>query len=115
MKSVANLAGSPSSFSWTVSQFGSVQTTLDGLSITSQFTYPQFLITPDNKLQLIYRSAVSGNGVVQIAEYSGTAWSNLGGFTSATGTYTGPNGVSESGVCFELDSSNEFMFSFYSS
>ncbi|KAG8733736.1 hypothetical protein FRC10_012152 [Ceratobasidium sp. 414] len=93
IKSVANLAGSPASFSWTVSQFGSVQTTLDGLSITTQFTYPQFLITPDNKLQLVYRSAVSGNGVVQIAEYSGTAWSNLGGFTSATGTYTGPNGV----------------------
>ncbi|QRW14022.1 BNR repeat-containing family member [Ceratobasidium sp. AG-Ba] len=48
---------------------------------------------PDNKLQLVYRSAVSGNGVVQIAEYSGSSWSNLGGFTSATGTYTGPNGV----------------------
>ncbi|KAG8688742.1 hypothetical protein FRC09_012751, partial [Ceratobasidium sp. 395] len=91
-KSVANLAGSPSSFSWTASQFGAIQTTLDGLSITTQFTYPQFLITPDNKLQLVYRSAVSGNGVVQIAEYSGS-WSNLGGFTSATGTYTGPNGV----------------------
>ncbi|KAG9120448.1 hypothetical protein FRC07_004056 [Ceratobasidium sp. 392] len=73
--------------------FGAVQTTLDGLSITAQFTYPQFLITPDNKLQLVYRSAVSGNGVVQIAEYSGTSWSNLGGFTSATGSYTGPNGV----------------------
>ncbi|KAB5590009.1 Tat pathway signal sequence domain containing protein [Ceratobasidium theobromae] len=92
VKSVANLAGSPASFAWTVSQFGSVQNTLDGLSITSQFTYPQFLITPDNKLQLVYRSAVSGNGVVQIAEYSGS-WTNLGGFTSATGTYTGPNGV----------------------
>ncbi|KAG8786257.1 hypothetical protein FRC12_016781 [Ceratobasidium sp. 428] len=91
-KSVANLAGSPSSFSWTASQFGAIQTTLDGLSITTQFTYPQFLVTPDNKLQLVYRSAVSGNGVVQIAEYSGS-WSNLGGFTSATGTYTGPNGV----------------------
>jgi hypothetical protein len=96
VKSVANLAGSPASFSWTASQFGTVQNTLDGLSITSQFTYPQFLITPDNKLQLVYRSAVSGNGVVQVAEYSGT-WTNLGGFTSATGTYTGPNGASKLG------------------
>lgn len=93
VKSVANLAGSPASFAWTVSQFGSVQNTLDGLSITSQFTYPQFLITPDNKLQLFYRSAVSGNGVAQVAEYSGTSWTNLGGFSSATGTYTGPNGA----------------------
>ncbi|CAE6535212.1 unnamed protein product, partial [Rhizoctonia solani] len=87
-KSVANLAGSPGSFSWTVSQFGAVQSTLDGLSVTSQFTYPQFLATPDNRLQLFYRSAVSGNGVAQVAEYDGSSWTNVGGFTSATGSYT---------------------------
>ncbi|CAE6355498.1 unnamed protein product [Rhizoctonia solani] len=88
VKSVANLAGSPGSFAWTVSQFGAVQTTLDGASVTNQFTYPQFLITPDNRLQLFYRSAVSGNGVAQVAEYNGASWTNLGGFTSATGSYT---------------------------
>ncbi|CEL56653.1 hypothetical protein RSOLAG1IB_07979 [Rhizoctonia solani AG-1 IB] len=88
VKSVASLAGNPGSFSWAVSQFGAVQNTLDGLSVTSQFTYPQFLITPDNRLQLFYRSAVSGNGVAQVAEYNGASWSNLGGFTSSTGSYT---------------------------
>ncbi|KAF8687630.1 BNR repeat-containing family member, partial [Rhizoctonia solani] len=88
VKSVTNLAGSPGSFAWTVSQFGAVQTTLDGASVTNQFTYPQFLITPDNRLQLFYRSAVSGNGVAQVAEYNGASWTNLGGFTSATGSYT---------------------------
>ncbi|CAE6421339.1 unnamed protein product [Rhizoctonia solani] len=88
VKSVANLAGAPGTFSWTVSQFGAVQNTLDGLSVTSQFTYPQFLITPDNLLQLFYRSAVSGNGVAQMAEYNGASWTNLGGYSSATGSYT---------------------------
>jgi hypothetical protein len=83
-------------FSWSVTQFGGVKNTLDGLSITSRFTYPQFLITPEKNLQLVYRSGVSGNGVVEVAEYSGT-WRNLGGFTSSTGTYTGPNGASELG------------------
>ncbi|CAE6453874.1 unnamed protein product [Rhizoctonia solani] len=88
VKSVANLAGAPGSFAWTVSQFGAVQNTLDGLSVTNQFTYPQFLTTPDNRLQLFYRSAVSGNGVAQVAEYNGASWANLGGFSSSTGSYT---------------------------
>lgn len=56
-------------------------------------TYPQFVVTPDNLLQFVYRSGVSGNGATQLAEYSGGKWSNVGSWASATGTYTSTNGV----------------------
>ncbi|KZV93365.1 hypothetical protein EXIGLDRAFT_740138 [Exidia glandulosa HHB12029] len=87
-KSVAGLANDPASKTWAASSFGSIQTTLGGLNIGTTVTYPQFVVTPENKLQFVYRTAVSGNGAAQLAEYSSGTWSNVGQWTSATGSYT---------------------------
>ncbi|MFJ4523322.1 BNR repeat-containing protein [Streptomyces sp. NPDC088810] len=94
VKSVAGLLDSPASTAWTASVFGAVQTTLDGLALTSQFTYPQFVATPEGRLQLSYRAGVSGNGRNALAEYDGSRWTALGEWTSATGTYTSEHGSS---------------------
>jgi hypothetical protein len=87
VKSVAGLVSSPASHSWTLAQFGAEQRTLDGLELGS-ITYPQFAVTPQNRLQLSYRTGSSGNGVNNIAEYAGGAWTALGAWTSAAGSYT---------------------------
>ncbi|MEU9207225.1 BNR repeat-containing protein [Streptomyces sp. NPDC048415] len=79
---------------WTSAVFGSVQTTLDGLALTTQFTYPQFISTPEGKLQLSYRVGISGNGRNALAEYDGSSWRALGEWTSSTGTYTSSHGSS---------------------
>ncbi|KAG6919258.1 hypothetical protein DXG01_008054 [Tephrocybe rancida] len=89
--SVAGLASSGAS--WTASQFGSITTTLGALNIGTTVTYPQFVVTPDNLLQFVYRSGVSGNGATQLAEYNGGVWSNVGSWAAASGTYTSTNGV----------------------
>ncbi|MFF3501252.1 BNR repeat-containing protein [Streptomyces sp. NPDC003247] len=94
VKSVAGLMDDPTGLSWTASRFGAPQSTLDGLALTSQFTYPQFVSTPEGRLQLSYRVAVSGNGRNALAEYDGTAWTALGEWTSSTGTYTSAHGSS---------------------
>ncbi|MDN3026889.1 BNR repeat-containing protein [Streptomyces sp. S.PB5] len=94
VKSVAGLMDNPSGLSWTAARFGAPQSTLDGLSLTSQFTYPQFISTPEGRLQLSYRVAVSGNGRNALAEYDGSAWTALGEWSSATGTYAGEHGSS---------------------
>ncbi|MPY36222.1 Tat pathway signal sequence domain protein [Streptomyces adustus] len=94
VKSVAGLLDNPASTAWTAAVLGSVQTTLDGLALTSQFTYPQFIATPEGRLQLGYRVGVSGNGRNALAEYDGSAWQALGEWTSATGTYTSEHGSS---------------------
>ncbi|MFE1796500.1 BNR repeat-containing protein [Streptomyces sp. NPDC059517] len=94
VKSVAGLMDNPAGLTWTTSRFGSPQTTLDGLALTSQFTYPQFVSTPDGKLQLSYRVGVSGNGRNALAEYNGTTWTALGEWSASTGTYTSEHGSS---------------------
>ncbi|MFE6287170.1 BNR repeat-containing protein [Streptomyces sp. NPDC057877] len=94
VKSVAGLLDDPTGLSWTTSRFGVPQSTLDGLTLTSQFTYPQFVATPEGRLQLSYRVAVSGNGRGALAEYDGTRWTALGEWTSSTGTYTSEHGSS---------------------
>ena len=94
VKSVAALMDNPGTTSWTSSVFGSVQTSLDGLALTSQFTYPQFLSTPEGKLQLSYRVGISGNGRNALAEYDGSSWTALGEWTGSTGTYTSSHGSS---------------------
>ncbi|WNZ06972.1 BNR repeat-containing protein [Streptomyces sp. 11x1] len=94
VKSVAGLMDDPAGLSWTTSRFGAPQPTLDGLGLTSQFTYPQFVSMPDGKLQLSYRAGISGNGRNALAEYNGTSWTNLGEWTSSTGTYTSEHGSS---------------------
>ncbi|WP_369230303.1 BNR repeat-containing protein [Streptomyces sp. R21] len=92
VKSVAGLLDNAPA--WTSSVFGAVQTSLDGLALTSQFTYPQFVSTPEGKLQLSYRVAISGNGRNALAEYDGSTWTALGEWSSSTGTYTSEHGSS---------------------
>ncbi|WP_405534284.1 BNR repeat-containing protein [Streptomyces sp. NBC_00075] len=94
VKSVAGLMDNPSGLSWTAARFGSPQSTLDGLALTTQFTYPQFISTPEGKLQLSYRVGISGNGRNALAEYDGSTWTALGEWTSSTGTYTSEHGSS---------------------
>ncbi|WP_145876935.1 BNR repeat-containing protein [Streptomyces sp. BK340] len=94
VKSVAGLLDDPASTLWASSVFGAVRTTLDGLALTPQFTYPQFVCTPEGRLQLGYRVGVSGNGCNALAEYDGSAWTALGEWTSSTGTYSSPHGSS---------------------
>ena len=94
VKSVAGLVDNPAGLSWTASRFGAPQSTLDGLALTSQFTYPQFVSTPEGKLQLSYRVGISGNGRNALAEYDGSTWTALGEWSSSTGTYTSSHGSS---------------------
>ncbi|CAL9660455.1 hypothetical protein SUDANB176_06976 [Streptomyces sp. enrichment culture] len=94
VKSVAGLMDDPSGLSWTASRFGAPQSTLDGLALTPRFTYPQFVATPEGRLQLGYRAGVSGNGRNALAEYDGRRWTALGEWTGSTGTYTSEHGSS---------------------
>ncbi|MFI8068056.1 BNR repeat-containing protein [Streptomyces sp. NPDC086033] len=94
VKSVAGLLDNPSGLSWTTARFGAPQSTLDGVALASQFTYPQFVSTPDGKLQLSYRRGISGNGRNALAEYDGSAWTDLGEWSASTGTYTSEHGSS---------------------
>ena len=86
VKSEAGLMTDPAGRSWVASRFGAVQRTLDGVELGT-VTYPRFLVTPENRLQLSYRTGVSGNGTLELAEYDG-AWRRLGRWTSATGSFT---------------------------
>jgi len=90
VKSAAGLVSSPPA-SWSLASFGAVQRNLDGVDL-GNISYPQFIVTPDRRLQLSFRTGGSGNGSGELAEYDGT-WRKLGKWTSATGSYTGPNGV----------------------
>ena len=78
-KSVSSLATNPGDYSWTASNFGSVQDNLDGTQI-AQVTYPRFVITPTNKLLFDYRSGSSGSGQENLYEYDGSTgtWTSLG-------------------------------------
>jgi BNR repeat-containing family member len=95
VKSEAGLLTSPTSRTWSLARFGSVQRTLDGVELGA-ITYPQFLITPERRLQLSFRSGSSGNGTNELAEYDGVSWRRLGRWTSATGSWTAPNGTTSS-------------------
>ncbi|WP_055532310.1 BNR repeat-containing protein [Streptomyces graminilatus] len=94
VKSVAGLMDDPAGLSWTEARFGAPRSTLDGLALNAQFTYPQFISTPDGRLQLSYRAGVSGDGRNALAEYDGTSWTDLGEWSSSTGTYTSEHGSS---------------------
>ncbi|KAF8895985.1 hypothetical protein BD779DRAFT_554756 [Infundibulicybe gibba] len=78
---------------WVASRFGPITNTIGNLNVGSVITYPQFVITPDNLLQFVFRSGVSGNGATQLAEYNNGVWTNVGSWASASGTYTSTNGV----------------------
>ncbi|MGW1810784.1 BNR repeat-containing protein [Streptomyces sp. NPDC002078] len=79
---------------WTRAAFGPVDTTLDGLALTPRFTYPQFVSTPEGRLQLGYRAGISGDGRNALAEYDGSTWTALGEWSSSTGTYSSSHGTS---------------------
>ncbi|GAA3458213.1 BNR repeat-containing protein [Saccharothrix longispora] len=91
-RSVAGLVSQPAAHRWSPSVFGAVQRTLGGVEL-GDMTYPQFVVTPEGALQFSYRTGRSGNGVNELAEYTGGTWRALGAWTSATGDYTGTNGV----------------------
>ncbi|MFD0201700.1 MULTISPECIES: BNR repeat-containing protein [Saccharothrix] len=91
-KSVAGLVSQPGAHRWSPSVFGAVQRTLGGVEL-GNMTYPQFVVTPEGALQFSYRTGGSGNGVNELAEYTGGTWRRLGAWSSATGNYRGPNGV----------------------
>jgi hypothetical protein len=86
VKSEAGLVPDAADRTWTAARFGPVQRTLDGLDIGAM-TYPRFVVSADNRLQFSFRSGRSGNGQMELAEYSGGAWTRLGRWSSATGSY----------------------------
>jgi hypothetical protein len=75
--------------------FAPISTTLGTLPLTSQFTYPQFAVSPSGRLQLLYRAGISGDGCAALAEYDDGVWTDLGAWSSNTGTYTNANGSSD--------------------
>lgn len=85
VKSEAGLVTDPAGRSWQAGRFGAVQRGLDGLDLGA-ITYPRFVTTPDNRLQLSYRTGRSGNGTLELAEYAGS-WRLLGRWQSAAGAY----------------------------
>jgi hypothetical protein len=93
VKSEAGLASSPAGTTWTAARFGAVQRTFDGLNLGA-ITYPRFVVSPDNRLQFSFRSGRSGNGQMELAEYANGAWSRLGQWSSAAGSYTLNNATS---------------------
>jgi hypothetical protein len=78
-KSVAGLATNPGSVSWTASQFGAVQSTLGGISVTPM-TYPRFIRVPNGRLLFETRIGSSGDGDEYLYEYNNGTWSSLGKF-----------------------------------
>ncbi|HLL69701.1 MAG TPA: BNR repeat-containing protein [Micromonosporaceae bacterium] len=87
VKSEAGLVTDPGARSWVASRFGAVQRSLDGVGL-GNITYPQFVVTPERRLQLSYRTGGSGNGTNELAEYDGSTWRRLGRWSSATGSYS---------------------------
>lgn len=87
VKSEAGLVGDPDHRAWSASRFGPVQRTLDGVEIGT-ITYPQFVVTPEQRLQFSYRTGRSGNGTMELAEYGDGVWQTLGKWSAATGSYT---------------------------
>jgi hypothetical protein len=81
----------PAAHAWTAAAFGPIQRTLGGVALGG-ISYPQFLLTPEGRLQFSFRTGGSGNGTNELAEYAGGAWTRLGKWSAATGTFT-HNGV----------------------
>ncbi|MBQ0987977.1 BNR repeat-containing protein [Streptomyces sp. F63] len=92
--SEAGLMSEPAARAWRRDALGPVRTSLGGLRLTEQFTYPQFIAAPGGALQLSYRAGVSGNGRNGLAEYDGGQWRALGEWSGSTGTYTSEHGSS---------------------
>jgi hypothetical protein len=91
--------GAATVYPWDNTAFGGTGTTSSGAApptaglpgytaATTEVTYPYFVNAPDGTLQLAYRTGSSGDGEMQLAEYSSGNWSYVGQLTSATGSYT---------------------------
>ncbi|WP_028661974.1 BNR repeat-containing protein [Saccharomonospora saliphila] len=89
--SVAGLASRPAAHEWTAEAFGPVRRTLGDLELGGM-TYPRFLRTPEGRLQFSYRTGGSGDGTMELAEYTDGHWRHLGAWSSPSGRWTGPNG-----------------------
>jgi hypothetical protein len=76
---------------WDADVFEPVTDTLAGVAV-GQLTYPTFVHKPTGGLLFAYRTGRSANGTMQLAEYEDGAWTPLGAVSSATGTWTAPNG-----------------------
>jgi putative BNR repeat neuraminidase len=85
-KSIPGLVTRPATQTWTAAAFGPIQRTLDGIDLGG-ISYPQFLLTPEGRLQFSFRTGGSGNGTNELAEYAGGAWTRLGKWSSATGSF----------------------------
>jgi hypothetical protein len=85
VKSEAGLVTDAASRNWSANRFGGVQRTLDGVEL-GNITYPRFVVTPEQRLQLSFRTGGSGNGTMELAEYD-SGWRRLGAWSSATGAY----------------------------
>lgn len=86
VQSEAGLVTAAASRSWTAGRFGPVQRTLGGVDLGA-ITYPRFLVTPEGRLQLSFRTGRAGNGQAELAEYTNGAWTRLGPWSSASGSY----------------------------
>ncbi|GLI01660.1 BNR repeat-containing protein [Phytohabitans aurantiacus] len=65
---------------------GPVRRTLGDLDLGA-ITYPRFLVTPEGRLQMSYRTGRSGNGSQELVEYD-RAWHRVGAWSSPDGAYT---------------------------
>jgi hypothetical protein len=79
---------------WSADSFGTTETTLGGVELTPEFTYPQFVVAPSGRLQLSYRTGISGNGCAALAEYDDGSWTDLGAWSGNAGLYTNSYGSS---------------------
>ncbi len=82
-KSVAGLATTPGSQTWSTARFGSVQNNLNGSTLTG-LTYPAFINAPGGKLQFAIRVGASGSGDEALYEYDNGRWTSLGRFINGT-------------------------------
>jgi hypothetical protein len=85
-RSEAGLVTEAAGRSWAAGRFGPVRRSLDGVELGA-ITYPRFVVTPEHRLQLSYRTGRSGNGQQELAEYAGGVWRRLGRWSSASGDY----------------------------
>lgn len=87
--SIAGLLSNPDKFQWSKGLFTSVNSILDGESVTS-VTYPRFITAPDSTLVLTTRIGTSGDSDNRIWKYNNNGtWRNLGQFIE--GDYNGGN------------------------
>ncbi|KOX15639.1 BNR repeat-containing protein [Nocardiopsis sp. NRRL B-16309] len=80
---------------WSANSFEPIGRDLAGLDIGS-ITYPRFVTTPDDGLQLAFRTGGSGDGTLELAEYEGGDWAHLGAWSSPEGSYEANGAVSTS-------------------